>query len=96
MRLIVSGRAKLDLMREEERYEGEREGLGGRFAKEMEEVIGRIAQRPLGFPQFAGARSRRALGKRFPFMVVFDVQGDVIYVTAVVHQHAEPASYRGK
>lgn len=29
-------------------------------------------------------------------MVVFHIEGDVVYVTAIVHQHADPATYRRK
>lgn len=94
MRVVVTLQAKLDLARERDNYERQREGLGTRFLDEMEAILGHLARRPLSFPQFVGEPSRRALGKRFPFMVLFYVDGAVIYVTAVVHQHADPEGYR--
>jgi len=93
MKLVIIDEAKADLARERRSYETERKGLGREFAAEMREIIERIGKFPLSFPQLGGSTSRRALGRRFPFFVIFFIDDKTIYVTAVVHQHSDPASY---
>lgn len=58
MRLVVTLRAKLDLERERDTYETQREGLGAAFLEEIEGVVGRIVRRPLSFPRFSEEEAR--------------------------------------
>ena len=53
-------------------YEGQDEGLGDEFLAELERVLDRVAALPGQFPQHHGS-VRRALLRRFPYAVIFDV-----------------------
>ena len=77
-------------------YEAERVGLGDQFVDELAAVEARILQGPYRFPQLAGTTMRRALMKRFPFMVVYEVRGDVIRVIAVAHQRRDMRYWSGR
>lgn len=81
-----------------DRYEREREGLGGEFWAEL-----RAAMRTLGAPgpecgHVSGLPRelgvRRKLLARFPYAIVF-VEGDsFVRVIAVMHGHRRPAYWR--
>lgn len=94
MRLELAPEAELELAAARDHYEGEREGLGEAFVKEMQAVADAILVRPLRFPQLEGSEMRRALGRRFPYMLVFKVRGDVVRILAVAHQHRGPGYWR--
>lgn len=77
-------------------YEAERVGLGDEFLAELEAATERILTRPHQFPVLAGTTMQRALMKRFPFMVVFAVHGDVVRVIAVAPQRSKPYYWLGR
>ncbi len=94
MILELAPEAEQELASARAYYEAEREGLGDEFLQEMEAVADRIAALPNRFPIIRGTEMRRALGRRFPFMLVFKVRGEVVRILAVAHQHREPGYWR--
>lgn len=65
------------------------------FAREIETAIALIAENPeRGFVYLEG--TRRILLKRFPFLVVFRVQGERIHVVAVAHGRRRPGYWSGR
>jgi len=93
MRLEFDKEAKLELKEARDQYEEVRKGLGRALVREMRAVAKRVASRPLSFTQIEGTRSRHALGKRFPYMLVFAIEGDVVRILSVTHQHRDPEFY---
>jgi len=83
-----------ELLAARDHFEGEREGLGTEFLKEMRELQRQIGLRPLRFPLIQGTQSRRALGKRFPYLMVFTLVEGRAQITTVSHQHREPAHWK--
>ena len=59
--------------------------LAVRFALETLTTLRRIKRFPYQFPVIEGI-TRRALLKRFPYSIYFDLNGDEASVIAVVHQ----------
>ena len=94
MRLEFAPAAKAELQLARDQYEAKQEGLGRDFVREMREIAKRDAARPFRFPLVPGTSSRRVLGERFPYMLVFAVHGGVVRILCVSHQHRDPAFYR--
>jgi plasmid stabilization system protein ParE len=88
--------AKLDLFSAQDRYEHEREGLGMEFLAEIERTAAAIGAMPQRFPQLTGSEARRALGKRFPYMLVFFVLEGRARIVAVLHQHQDPETWKSR
>jgi plasmid stabilization system protein ParE len=73
-----------------ESYEGQRPGLGDRFADEVEDILRLIAATPAGGTGWRGTRARTWRVARFPFLVVYAVEPDEIVVVAVAHTKRRP------
>jgi plasmid stabilization system protein ParE len=96
MKFELTEDAKSELAHARDAYETEREGLGREFLLEMRELAREIAKRPQRFPFYPRTLARRALGKRFPYMLVFVVVGDVARIVSVAHQHQAPAYWKDR
>jgi len=94
MILELAPEAEQELASASAYYEAQREGLGDAFLEEMEAVAARISSQPQRFPIIRGTEMRRALGRRFPFMLVFKARGEVVRILAVAHQHREPGYWQ--
>jgi plasmid stabilization system protein ParE len=90
MKLEILPAAEDELAAARDYYEAERSGLGLEFLTEIEALMARAAAAPLRFPLLRRSRARRALGKRFPYLVVFYVFPDRVRVIAVAHQKQRP------
>ena len=70
-------------------YEGEREGLGREFRAAIEEYLQRIADDPEMFPEVRG-EVRRAVVRRFPFVIHFRIEQKRIVILSVFHTSRDP------
>ena len=70
-------------------YENEREGLGQEFRATIEEYFQRIADNPEWFPGVRG-EVRRAVVRRFPFVIHFLIEKERIVILSVFHTSREP------
>ena len=76
-------------------YEGRRVGLGLEFLGVLDRAIARIAEEPGHFPAWSGdQRFRQAVLGRFPYVVLFEIRGDVIEIVAVPHGRRRPGFWR--
>ena len=76
-------------------YEAARSGLGELYLNDIQRAIDTIRERPhLGVAIAYGFR--RALVRRFPFSVIYAVEGEDIVVVAVAHQRRGPDYWRGR
>ena len=75
-------------------YEQQRKGLGLEFMDAIDEVVQRILIKPKSFPKAFNQR-RKALPARFPYLVVFELYGDVVLVVAVMHASRNPQAVAG-
>ncbi len=74
-------------------YEGEARGLGRDLLQEVRAALSRLAEWPAsGTPD--GSDIRRVVLARFPFTVVYHVQGDALEVVAVMHQRQRPGYWK--
>ena len=67
--------------------------LGDRFISAVEVAIARLKAAPQLFRRFDGA-ARKVRVERFPYAVVYWLDGDVIHIIAVLHLHREPGYWR--
>lgn len=70
-------------------YEQQTEGLGKRFLDELDRAVRLVKT----YPQLATQiepEIRRSLFTRFPYSLIYGIDGETIVVVAVAHQHREP------
>jgi toxin ParE1/3/4 len=92
-RLVSEPRADLDIEAAFLWYEKELSGLGLEFLDELRAVYKRIVEGPLKYPHLRSG-VRRALVRRFPYIVYFAVEPTVIVVLAVLHASRDPAEWQ--
>lgn len=92
-RLISEPPADLDVEAAFEWYENERSGLGLEFLDELRATYNRILDSPFKYQELRG-NIRRALLRRFPYVVYFAIEGDLIVVVAVLHVSRDPAEWQ--
>lgn len=73
-------------------YESRQAGLGLKFASTVRETISRIADDPLLFPSIRG-ETRRAVLRRFPYVLYFRILDEAIIVLAV-HGRQDPRRWQ--
>lgn len=93
MKVIFHPEASEEKLESARFYEARSEGLGSDFLDSVEETTRRIEQ----FPE-AGPVERASMRKRivpgFPFTILYEVQGNRIFIAAVMHQHRRPGYWR--
>jgi plasmid stabilization system protein ParE len=76
-------------------YEGQRPGLGEEFAREVENTILRILNLPEAWTELAPT-IRRCRINRFPYGIVYTVQGEEIIIIAVMHLRRKPGYWKDR
>ena len=89
-RSVLSPGAKVDFDSAVRWYQHIDRNLGFRFRLETLATLRRIETFPYQFPVIDGI-ARRALLKRFPYSIFFDLNTDAPFVIAVVHQRRSEA-----
>jgi plasmid stabilization system protein ParE len=92
-RVIVRPLAERDLMDATAWYDLRRSGLGEEFLDSFDELQARLERMPLIYPVvYRGVR--RAVLRRFPYLVYFLVRDEVVFVTACLHAARDPRLIR--
>ena len=87
--------AELDLEAIEDWYDARRQGLGAEFREAAGELIARIADNPQMYQErYRGLR--RAILRRFPYVLWYRAQGASLVVLACVHGSRDPRSVRSR
>jgi plasmid stabilization system protein ParE len=74
-------------------YRERNETAAGRFRRELDSAVDRIAERPDAGAPYLG-NSRRILLRRFPFFIVYRLRQTGIEVIAVAHARRRPGYWR--
>ena len=69
-------------------YENKRAGLGAKFLDEVELFYDRIIQTPEHYQTHK--EQRIAVMHRFPYKIVYEIEGETIVVFAVYHDKRNP------
>ena len=70
-------------------YERQRTGLGFEFLLAFDATVGSLRRLPEGH-EIVALRTRKALLRRFPYLVLYALEEKRIVVTAVFHAHRDP------
>jgi plasmid stabilization system protein ParE len=87
--IILSPDGAADLNAAVRWYDNIDSKLALRFSLEVIRIMSRVEQSPLQFPRVT-PRVRRAMLKRFPYVVYFSLNIRILSVIAVVHQRRNP------
>lgn len=74
-------------------YEANEPGLGAQFVDQVQAAINTIAEQPNAFTTVHKS-IRRALVRRFPFGVFYQVDNDGVLVIAVLHGSRHPRAWK--
>jgi plasmid stabilization system protein ParE len=74
-------------------YERRRPQLGDAFAVEVEIAVAAIVEHPGAWTHY-DEHTRRFVLRRFPYEVVYAIEGDLILVLAVAHAKRRPKYWR--
>ena len=91
--LIVRAEAEEDIEDSALWYERRQQGLGARFSYEVDQLLKRIVDTPLQFPQIEKG-VRRGLLRHFPHGVYFTNDADRIVILAVLHLRRHPDTWK--
>lgn len=81
--------ARQELAQALEYYERAVPGLGLEFLDEVERTVRRILLQPEAWTRLSEIH-RRCRMRRFPYGLIYSVEGDVVLVVAVFHLHRHP------
>lgn len=70
-------------------YNEQAAGVGQEFLDELDRAVRRAATFPMSCPEIESG-VRRCLLARFPYGLIYGIDGDTIVVIAVAHLHREP------
>jgi plasmid stabilization system protein ParE len=90
---IVESRADDEVRDAYAWYQNERQGLGDDFLAELRAAYLRIIEGPRRY-QATSTGVRRVQLRRFPYIVYFVIEGEVVIVFAVLHARRDPAIWQ--
>ena len=92
-RLIVQPEAEADLDQAYHWYEAQCLGLGSEFLECVEDVYARIRRSP-ELHALVYKQVRQTLVRRFPYVVCYVFEDNVVDVIAVFHGHRDPTVWK--
>ena len=73
-------------------YNDQLAGLGDQFYTSFLDTVGYIVQTPDAWRKI-GANTRRINIKRFPYLILYVLDGQDVLITCIAHQHRNPTYY---
>ena len=99
MKLIVHPDAQDEALNAALYYQDIEPSLGDDIWSQYWKIIDALAERPERFPLLETVRSRtirRTRLKRFPYMVVYEIVGEDVFVLAFAHTARRPNYWRSR
>lgn len=93
VRLIVAPEVERDVAEAYGWYEERHPGLGDAFLASVDACIQQIVRRPRAYSK-VHLNYRRALVRRFPYLVFYEYIGDIVTLYAVFHASRDPEKWR--
>ena len=93
MRIKLSAEARAELREAARWYEERRHGLGAEFADACDGAFQQIAANP-GRYLHVGKGFHRYLMSRFPYVVFYEVKGELLIIAGVIHGSRNPRIWR--
>ncbi len=95
LNFILSDDAEEDLLNAYNLYKSKEHGLGDRFLTAIHDGLTLIRQHPEIFP-IAIVGCRRALVSKFPFEIIYEQKGDMIFVYSVFNCYQNPEKWKSR
>jgi toxin ParE1/3/4 len=92
--LIFHPLAERELIAAARFYEIHARGLGADFIRQAERTLAEVLAHPTAGSPIVGSTIRRRLMRRFPFVIVYEVDADNISIIAVMHLRRRPAYWK--
>ena len=89
MKIVFSGLAQQEVEDAIQYYELEERGLGVRFKQEVKKAALRISRYPEAWSIERG-EIRKCLLHKFPYKLLYSIEEDHVFITAVAHLHRSP------
>ena len=91
--VLFTPAAHAELIEAQDWYEAEVPGLGRDFRVQVDAAVRRMAENPFQFA-VVFKNVRRALLRRFPYMLFFKIEADTLFVIACFHASREPLQWK--
>ena len=91
--VILRDKAEVDIAKAALWYEGRSPGLGAEFVRSIDACFTLISREPEIFPEIY-RKSRMALPRKFPYLIIYRVFPDYISVVAVIHGSRHPRRWK--
>jgi len=91
--LIIGPEAEAEIAAAQDWYDERIPGLGAEFIAAVRRIIAAIAENPFQY-QIVWKNYRRAVLRRFPYLVIYAVSGDIVRVVACFHGQRDPAAWQ--
>jgi toxin ParE1/3/4 len=76
-------------------YEYCRDELGLEFSQEIFATIQRIIYFPVAWSEYS-LSTRRCLTNRFPYSLIYLIEGEEIFIVAVMHSNRKPGYWKSR
>lgn len=93
--VVLAEAAREDIENARRWYRARNEALGRDFARAVRSAIASVGQFPERHP-LAHQNVRRALLRRFPYMLLYVIGPDAILIVGCWHTHRDPRSWRNR
>lgn len=87
--LVVQSEAVLDIQEAFEWHEKQRMGLGYELIEEIETCYEKLSKHPEHYTRIS-ERYRRIKTNRFPYLLVYEIEGDKVIINSVRHAKRQP------
>ena len=95
MKIFFLEAAERELRETRQWYEDQSRGLGDHFLTEVQGARKRIEDWPAAWSSLGGG-VRRCRLNRFPYGLIYIVEGDGILIIAVAHHHRQPDYWKDR
>lgn len=95
MILRFTPEADAELTQARQWYSHQRKDLDLRFMLYIEQALSRILDNPYAFPPVHG-NLRRAVVRRFPFAIFYEITAEEIQIMAVFHSRRNPEAWKSR
>lgn len=95
MRIRFLPEAESELLEAARWYREQAFGLDHEFMRCVDDALATVGRAPSLFP-LVHRQLRRALVRRFPYAILFEILGDEILVYAVIHYRRNPQRWKNR
>ena len=95
MKAVLAEAARQELADAVAYYDTQARGLGDSFLDEFQAAVNRIEELPEAWQRLS-RNTRRCRLRRFPYGLIYRLDGDVALIIAVGHLHREPENWRSR